>query len=182
VYVAKFLMISLRLHSGTVKLRFSARIAFHYCCVTMPSLVVPAKRSHNDVDDVARLPAPARFKPTHPHTILDYLVEEVLPRKCITEGTKLYYRSQIENPRAAVDECKRLHAGWVVEFWEKKQLRSVVESDYRPLRCTSLNSTLMTSSSTMYPTFSYAISFISCVPSFLFTVLDLFVCTNMHVV
>jgi hypothetical protein len=137
----------------------------------MSYVIVPAKRCYSDVDDSASVPLPKPFCPTHPYTMLEYLVEEVLPRKCSSPETKRYYQSQLDDPKATIDECKSLLAGWVVELWEKKELRSVAQYGYNPLHLhfTTLEPFLFTSSCCIFCSFSVLSSSLHLACSLLFT-------------
>ncbi|KAH8730760.1 hypothetical protein GQ44DRAFT_605810 [Phaeosphaeriaceae sp. PMI808] len=87
------------------------------------------KRAHDNADVDAEVACPvakatkvSSTHPTHPYYILDHLIKNVLPEGCQRETARAFYEAQLEDPEAALEECKSMLAGWVTEIWDKGTL------------------------------------------------------------
>jgi hypothetical protein len=114
---------------------FSFRLRPFVVQITMSTVAVPQKHSHDDVEVGIEAPAAKslevdpKLHPVHPHNVLQYLVKTVLPEKCRSEYSKVFYQVQLDDPEAAMEECKGMLAGWIAEYWETSQLNSIEEYD-----------------------------------------------------
>ena len=97
------------------------------------SLVTVEKRSLSELEvDVGAVSSAAKkakvevaLHPTHPYSILEHLVRDVLSERCRKDSVKDFYQCQLDDPDAAIEECKRRLQDWVLEYWESGKLNNL---------------------------------------------------------
>ena len=85
------------------------------------------KRARDDDDDEQPQTKKPRLDALHPYIILTYLIKTVLPKRSSNDDVRVYYKAQLDDPEAAIDECKSLLADWVVRMYENGVLYDVEE-------------------------------------------------------
>jgi hypothetical protein len=87
------------------------------------------KRTLGELDLGDTVLAGKKAKPevdvTHPHAILEHLVNVVLVQKCSKEAVKKYYENELCDPAATIQYCKEMLEGWVLEKWQAGKLRDL---------------------------------------------------------
>ena len=94
----------------------------------MSSLTISG-RAQDDNDAQAEMLSPAAEESrangehsSHPYFILEHLMKNVLPEKCRNEKVAAFYKDQLDNPIAAIEECQSKLADWVLTMWDRGTL------------------------------------------------------------
>ena len=80
------------------------------------------KRSRGDDDEQRQTKMPRLEDSLHPYYLLEYLVKTVIPNRCRNEDVRAFFQAQLDDPDAAIDQCKSLLSSWILEMYEEGTL------------------------------------------------------------